>query len=129
MAGRDTASRELFLGLYALESDSIEESHLVMAAQAWARSPEKTRSEILAGDGRLDARTLARLQDRVRRELALTGGNPDPGYRAGTRDRSNRPSGIDPTVTADYPGSPLDEGADAYGGTTSEDSGTGIDGR
>ncbi len=128
MAERDTASRELLLGLYALGSGSIHEQHLVMAVQAWSRSPEKTLSEILAGDGRVDARTLARLRDRVERDLALAGDNPDPGPGAGARDRADRPSGHDPAVTADYPGSLADRAADASGSAPRGVSGTGTGG-
>jgi WD40 repeat protein/serine/threonine protein kinase len=116
MAGRDTASSELLLGLYALESGAIDQDHLVMAARAWARSPEKTLSEILAGTGPLDARTLAGLEDRVRRELAPTAASPGTG-------------GSQTDVTADFPGSPLDEEADADRRPAGEAGGGGTGGR
>ena len=131
MAERDAASRELLLGLYALESGAIDQNHLVMAARAWARSPEKILSEILAGSGLLDLRTLARLEDRIRRELAPNAGSPGPDRGSGATmgDRPDRPSGAEPAVTLDYPGSPLDQGADAGGGPMGEAGGTGTDGR
>ena len=131
MAERDIASRELLLGLYALESGAIDQNHLVMAARAWARSPEKTLSEILADIGPLDSRTLARLQDRIRRELAPTAGSPGPARGSGATmgDRPDRPSGAEPAVTLDYPGSPLDQGADVGGGPMGAAGGTGIGGR
>ncbi len=113
MAGRDTASRELLLGLYALESGAIDQGQLVMAARAWARSPEKTLSEILADLGPLDARRLARLEDRVRRELAPTTGSPGP-------DRGS--------VTVDFPGSPPVEEAEADRRPPGEFGGTGAGG-
>jgi serine/threonine protein kinase len=131
MAGRDTASRELLLGLYALESGAIDQSHLVMAARAWARSPEKTLSEILAGLGPLDVRMLALLEDRVRRELSPTTGSPGPdgGSAASTGDHRDRPGGPQPDVTVDFPGSPPTEEADAHGRPTGESGGIGTDGR
>ena len=131
MAGRDGALRELLLGLYALESGAIDQSHLVRAARAWARSPEKTLSEILAGTGPFDAKWLARLEDRVSRDLYPTAGSPGPDRGSGvtTGDHRDRPGGSRPGVTVDFPGSPPDEGADADRRPAGESGGIGTGGR
>ncbi len=87
MPGRDTPSRELLLGLYALESGAIDQARLVAAARARASAPAKTLAEILLDGGLLDPATLARLEERVARELA----GEDP------------PAGPEPAATEFYP--------------------------
>jgi eukaryotic-like serine/threonine-protein kinase len=131
MAGRDTASRELLLSLYALESGAIDQSHLVMAAQAWARSPEKTLSEILADTGSFDGKMLAGLEDRVRRELSPTTGSPglDCGSGVSAGDHQDRPGWSQPSATVDFPGSPPDEAAYGDRHFPGESGGAGTGGR
>jgi WD40 repeat protein/serine/threonine protein kinase len=78
MTGRVDASRDLLLGLYALEDRAIDRERLVSAIRTWARSPDRTLSEALADDGVLGAPELARLEDRVRRDLGSPEGVPEP---------------------------------------------------
>ncbi|WP_435008643.1 WD40 repeat domain-containing serine/threonine protein kinase [Tundrisphaera lichenicola] len=75
MVDRIEASRELLLGLYALESGAVDREQLVDAVRAWASSPDRVMSEVLGG---LDASTIARLEDRVARDLEATPGSPEP---------------------------------------------------
>jgi len=105
MAGRVAASRELLLGLYAIEGGAIDREGLVRAVLAWSRSPEASLSEILAGRGVLDPATLARLEDRVGRDLGPPAVEPGPGLGAGvaTVDRPDRPAD-----TLAHPGTPTD---------------------
>src|SRR4051812_47827329 len=53
MVGRIEASRDLLLGLYALESRAIDREQLVDAVRAWTLSPDRTLSEVLDGLGGL----------------------------------------------------------------------------
>jgi eukaryotic-like serine/threonine-protein kinase len=131
MAGRDTASRELLVGLYALESGAIDQSDLDTAARAWARSPEKTLSVILAGTGLFDAKLLARLEARVGRELSPNTESPelDSGSGLTTGDHQDRPGWSQPSLTVDFPGSPPDEEADGDRRPTGESSEAGTGGR
>ena len=91
MIGRVAASRDLLLGLYALESGAIDQERLVQAVQDWSRTPERTLSEILADGGVLDPSTLAGLEDRVGRALESTSGDLEAGR---------------PGATVTYPGPP-----------------------
>src|SRR3954468_17354782 len=115
MAGRVDASRDLRLGLYALESGAIDQEQLVSAVRAWARSSGRTLSEILAARGVLDASALARLEDRVARDLPPPGGGLEPGPAAGapTPDRPDGAGGFAPTATVAYAGRPPSGDADA----------------
>ncbi len=88
MAGRLDASRDLRLGLFALESGAIDQEQLVSAVRSWARSRDRSLSAILAGRGLLDAPTLARLEDMVAR-------NPES-------PESRLASGPEPTATFDH---------------------------
>ena len=83
---RMDASRDLRLGLFALESGAIDHEQLVSAVRSWCRSRDRSLSAILAGRGLLDAPTLARLEDRVARD-------PGPRERARVRDPHRRPIG------------------------------------
>ena len=122
MSGRDTASYDLLLGWYAVESRAIDREQLVKAAREWGRSPEKSLSEILAGIGLLDAGMLARLEDRARRELGTNAGHPGPGDESAdqTDDRGNQTVNYEPIVTVDYPGSLIVEGSDIADRATEE---------
>ena len=51
MAGRIEASRDFLLGLHALESGAIDREQLASAVRAWADSPDRTLSEVLAALG------------------------------------------------------------------------------
>ena len=42
MAGREAASRELMLGLIALEAGEVDRETFVAAVRAWGRSPDGT---------------------------------------------------------------------------------------
>ena len=107
MAGRNAASRELLLGLYALESGAIDQDHLVSAVRSWSRSPEKSLSEILSGSGLVDARALARLEARIGRESGLSDGAGLP-----TEDR---PDQAEANLTMSYPGPLGAEGGEGRG--------------
>jgi WD40 repeat protein/serine/threonine protein kinase len=69
MAGRDDPSRDLRLGLRALEGRLIDRDQLVAAVADWASSPGRTLAEILVGRGAVDAPTLARLEGQVAADL------------------------------------------------------------
>ncbi len=102
MAGRVDPSRDLRLGLHALESGAIDQEQLVKAIEAWAGSPEGTLAEIFAQDGVLDARAIARFADRVTRDLELLRSGRGPGLAAeghGSR-RSDRT--VDPDATGSF---------------------------
>ncbi len=113
MAERDTALRELLLGLYALEGGAIDQRQLVKAARLWVGSPEKTLSEILAAGSGPFVGSL----DTGRGPGAITG------------DRSDRPSGDEPAVTVNHWGPSVDEGADPGVRPPGETGGTGTGGR
>ena len=70
MPGRVDPSRDLRLGLHALESGAIGREELIAAVREWAGSTDRTMTEILAG---VDAATLARLESRVATDLACLG--------------------------------------------------------
>ncbi len=69
MAGRVDPSRDLRLGLRALEGRLIDRDQLVAAVADWASSSGRTLAEILVGRGAVDAPTLARLEEQVAAEL------------------------------------------------------------
>src|SRR6185312_12192221 len=94
MVGRVDASRDLRLGLFALESGAIDQEQLVSAIRAWARSPERTLSKILVGRGLLDEAAISRLEEQVTRNLETP---PGP-------DRSVPSSGLEPAATLSYVG-------------------------
>lgn len=96
MTGRVDASRDLRLGLYALESGLIDQEQLVSAVRAWARSSDRTLSEILVGRGVLDTTSLARLEDRVKEDLTPPDNNP-----------------AEPTATVAYVGGSIVRNTDA----------------
>jgi eukaryotic-like serine/threonine-protein kinase len=116
MAGRADPSRDLRLGLHALESGAIDREQLVKAIEVWAGSPEGTLAEIFAHDGVLDAREIARFADRVTRDLELLRGGPGPGLAAevSTSERSDRP--IDPNATGPFARADDDIAGHARGG-------------
>ncbi|MEJ7639435.1 MAG: hypothetical protein WKF75_16025, partial [Singulisphaera sp.] len=102
MAGRMDVSRDLRLGLFALESGAIDQEQLISAVRSWSQSQDRSLSAILAGRGLLDAPTLARLEDLV----ARSPGSADGGLASGPPApvRSDRPDGPEPTATFDYAG-------------------------
>jgi eukaryotic-like serine/threonine-protein kinase len=106
MSGRSDPSRDLRLGLLALESGVIDRGELVSAVGAWAGSPGLTMAEILIGRGAVDEPTVARLDDRVTGELSL----PTNISRSTTGDRSGLPDDSDPTATFHLPGIPIRDG-------------------
>ncbi|SIO59326.1 WD40 repeat [Singulisphaera sp. GP187] len=102
MAGRADASRELRLGLYALESGAIDDEQLISAIRAWTRSSDRALSQILVSRGLLERDSLARLEDQVTRD----------------RERSLAPAGeatagqppeLEPDATVAYAGRSFDE--------------------
>jgi WD40 repeat protein len=86
MSGRADASRELLLGLYALESRAIDLDQLIAAVRNWSRSDEASLSEIL-GEAGLDDVAMARLEDRLRRGAA----GPDAESELTVTHASSRP--------------------------------------
>ncbi len=85
MPGRVDPSRDLRLGLHALESGAIERDALISAVRAWASNPDMPLSEFLAGQGVIDRDSLARLEDHVARDLDVPDPRPDLGRPAGNR--------------------------------------------
>jgi WD40 repeat protein len=73
MAGRADASRDLRLGLLALEGGAIDERQLVAALRAWVRAPGRPLADVLAGLGAIDAATRARLEEAVAQASGSTG--------------------------------------------------------
>ncbi len=110
MAGRADAPRDLLLGLYALEGGAIDREQLVSAVRDWARSPDRTLSEILAGRGAVASSALALLEERVARDLGPPGGVPEP------------------AATVAYDGQPLGGDAVAAGRASGDAVGDGVEG-
>jgi WD40 repeat protein/serine/threonine protein kinase len=130
MAGGVEASRDLRLGLLALESGTIGQDQLVSALRAWARTPGRALGEILVGRGAIDGATLSALEARVTTDLRrpLAPAQPDGGSDSDSgRDETLIP---DPGATVAYAGLPLFADADSDPGRASGDSvGTGVGGR
>ena len=102
MAGRVDPSRDLRLGLHALESGAIERDRLISAVRAWDSDPDMPLAEFLAGRGVIDGDSLARLEDDIARDLDV------PGRGRAALDRGPRlldvPEVDDPTATVAYRG-------------------------
>ncbi len=113
MVEREAVSHELLLCLYALSSGNVDEADLVKAAQTLARFPEKSLSEILASDGRLDSASLSELQARVKRDLSRAG------EKVGRHEEAAARSENDPNVTVDYPRSDRGDRLEAAESATS----------
>ncbi|HEY2156376.1 MAG TPA: protein kinase [Isosphaeraceae bacterium] len=96
MAGRVDPSRDLRLGLRALEGRVIDREQLVAAVADWASSSGRTLAEILVGRGAVDAPTLARLEEQVAEDLE---GGP----------RDDRLVDPDATATVAFSGSSREE--------------------
>ena len=107
MVGRIEASRDLLLGLYALESGAIDRERFVSAIRAWNGSPDRTLSEVLAGPGGLDEVTLAGLEGRVARDLEPPGHDTKAGHSTDP-DGPGRPRDAEATETFAHAGPPLD---------------------
>jgi eukaryotic-like serine/threonine-protein kinase len=123
MAVRAEPSRDLRLGLQALESGAIDREQLIAALKAWARSKDRTLAEILAASGVVDGPTLARLEDRVTRDLDLLGISP------GLPRAAEAPVTPDPTASFAFASPALGgETADSVR-ATSDGVATGIGGR
>ena len=76
MPGRVDPSRDLRLGLHALESGAIKRNALISAIRAWAFDPALPLSEFLAGRGVIDRDSLARLEEHVARDHDVADGVP-----------------------------------------------------
>lgn len=109
MAGRVDATRDLRLGLYALESGAINDEQLVSAVRAWARSGDRTLSAIFLSRGVLDAGTVARLEDQVTKDRELSSGPPGRAEEAHPPSVREDPGpNLEPDATVAYEGRPLD---------------------
>jgi eukaryotic-like serine/threonine-protein kinase len=100
MAGRVDAARDLRLCLHALESGAIDQEQLIAAVRDWTLSVDRTMTGILADRGVLDAAALARLEERVTRDLATSAGSSEPAetvVHVGKTDSADRPTGDDGT--------------------------------
>jgi WD40 repeat protein/serine/threonine protein kinase len=102
MAGRADPSRDLRLGLHALESGAIDREQLIRAIEVWAGSPEGTLAEIFAHGGVLDAREIARFADRVTKDLELLRGESGRAAEVFTSEQSDR--AVDPNATGPFAG-------------------------
>ncbi len=78
MAGRVDPSRDLRLGLHALESGAIDREQLISAVADWATVPGRTLAEVFEERGILAGSTLAHMEQEVRRNRAVSGGDRDP---------------------------------------------------
>ncbi|AGA27392.1 WD40 repeat domain-containing serine/threonine protein kinase [Singulisphaera acidiphila] len=118
MAGRADASRELRLGLYALESGVIDDEQLLSAVRAWARSSDRALSQILVSRGLLAVETLALLEEQITRERESSRRPPPTAGELPTPYRLDRPSDLEPDVTVAYAGRSVDPdvGREAIGG-------------
>jgi WD40 repeat protein/serine/threonine protein kinase len=131
MAGRANPSRDLRLGLQALETGAIDREQLITAVQVWATVRDQTLAEILSDRGALDAPALARLEDSVGGDLDVSQGLTKPSGKA-HRPAPNQPDkDDDPDVTASvaFAGSVLEDDASDPLRAMSEDVGTGFAGR
>jgi WD40 repeat protein/serine/threonine protein kinase len=79
MVGRLDPSRDLRLGLHALESGAIDKVQLLAAVADWASNPGRTMAEVLADREILAAPLLVGLADEVQKELGDSGREIDPG--------------------------------------------------
>jgi eukaryotic-like serine/threonine-protein kinase len=106
MPGRVDPSRDLCLGLHALESGAIQRDTLVSAIRAWSSAPDMTLAEFLASRGVIDKDSLARLEDHVARDLNLPDGLTGLGGATGNRTPrlSDGPDVPDHTATVAYVG-------------------------
>ncbi|WP_406695285.1 protein kinase [Singulisphaera sp. Ch08] len=106
MAGRANASRDLRLGLYALESGAVDDEQLVSAVRAWVRSPDRTLSEIFLSRGQLDAGTVARLEDQVSKDREPSNVRPASPLvgEAHLPDRPDSQANLEPDATVAYEG-------------------------
>ena len=78
MAGRVNPSRDLRLGLHALESGAIDREQLISAVADWATVPGRTLAEVFEERGILAGSTLAHMEQEVRRNRAVSGRDRDP---------------------------------------------------
>ena len=102
MAGRVDPSRDLRLGLRALEGRVIDREQLVAAVADWASSSGRTLAEILVGAVALvDVPTLARLEEQVAADLESS--------------RDDRRDDPDATMTVAFTGSSHDGGPRRHG--------------
>ncbi len=78
MAGRVDPSRDLRLGLRALEGRLVDREQLVAAVADWASSPDRTLAEVLVARGAVAAPAAARLEEQLAAELGPSAdGRPD----------------------------------------------------
>jgi WD40 repeat protein/serine/threonine protein kinase len=70
MASHGDASRELFLGLLALEQELVDREQLVAAFETWKASPGRVMGEIMIEAGVLDHAKLASLDRAVEEHFA-----------------------------------------------------------
>lgn len=110
MSGRADTSRDLRVGLYALEAGAIDEAQLVSAVRAWARGSGRSIAEILVSRGALDRGTVAQLEERATRDREATTVQPD---RSGGLDGARRAEvdGAEPDATVAYVGRSQNEPA------------------
>ena len=90
MAGRIDPSRDLRLGLHALESGAIDREQLISAVADCASAPGRSLAEVLIERGLLSTSMLARLEDEVKKTLAVARGDRDP---SATVTYAGRPGG------------------------------------
>src|SRR5689334_795307 len=102
MAGPMDASRDLRLGLLALETGAIDRDQLVSAVRSRPRWRGRSRSSLPAGGGCLEAATPARFEGQVEGEPGSGGGGRSAGTP--TAVRPDRQDGPEPTATFDHAG-------------------------
>jgi eukaryotic-like serine/threonine-protein kinase len=78
MAGQADPSRDLRLGLHALESGAVDAGQLIAAIAEWASTPGRSLGEVFAKRGILERSALARLEDEANRNGTFRRGDHDP---------------------------------------------------
>jgi eukaryotic-like serine/threonine-protein kinase len=113
MAGRADPSRDLRLGLQALEAGLIDREQLIGAIEVWTRSPDRTMVEILGHRGVLEGPVIAELEARVLRETALIRHAPglDVAAESANLEPADQPRDPDATGAFHSAGDPIAESA------------------
>jgi eukaryotic-like serine/threonine-protein kinase len=75
MDPRDTANRDLLIGLLALQNGMVEQDLLVAAFRSWTRDKTRPIVEILAAQGAIDVDDRALLEGLARKHLKRHGGD------------------------------------------------------
>ena len=87
---RDAANRDLLLGLLALQNGLVDQSDLVSAFRTWTGDKTRPITEILAGQGVIDADERSLLEALATKHLNRHGGDAQKSLAAVDAGRSTR---------------------------------------